>query len=134
MTIRSLETMLQYIRNYCWRKKITMADEREMRMQRLRTLREEGINPYPNRVQRTHTILELLQHFDEWQGPEGSFTIVGRIRLMREMGRVAFMKIEDGTGSIQTYFRINDIGENAYHLLKLLDLGDFVKDSGYLFL
>lgn len=111
-----------------------MADEREMRLQRLHTLRELGINPYPDRVKRTHTISEILQHFDEWQGPEGSFTITGRIRLMREMGKVAFMKIEDGTGSIQAYFRINDIGEHAYHMLKLLDLGDFVQVSGYLFL
>src|SRR5213082_3139500 len=135
MTIRSLKTMLQYIRNYCWRrKKIAMADEREMRLQRLHTLREAGINPYPNRVQRTHTISEILQHFDEWQGPEGSFTVVGRVRLMREMGKVAFMKIEDGTGSIQAFFRINDIGEKAYHMLKLLDVGDFVQVSGYLFL
>ncbi len=111
-----------------------MADEREMRLQRLHTLREQGINPYPNRVKRTHTISEILQHFDEWQGPEGSFTVTGRIRLMREMGKVAFMKIEDGTGSIQAFFRINDIGENAYHMLKLLDVGDFVQVSGYLFL
>lgn len=111
-----------------------MADEREIRLQRLHALREQGINPYPNRVMRTHTILEILQHFDEWQGPEGSFTITGRIRLMREMGKVAFVKIEDGTGSIQAYFRINDLGEDAYRMLKLLDVGDFVQASGFLFL
>ncbi|TMD89335.1 MAG: lysine--tRNA ligase, partial [Chloroflexi bacterium] len=127
--------MLQLTRTFCWRrKKTTMADEREMRLQRLHALREQGINPYPNRVKRTHTISEILQHFDEWQGPEGSFTVTGRIRLMREMGKVAFMKIEDGTGSIQAFFRINDIGEKAYHMLKLLDVGDFVQVSGYLFL
>jgi lysyl-tRNA synthetase class 2 len=111
-----------------------MADEREIRLQRLHALREQGINPYPNRVMRTHTILEILQHFDEWQGPEGSFTITGRIRLMREMGKIAFVKIEDGTGSIQAYFRINDLGEDAYRMLKLLDVGDFVQASGFLFL
>ncbi|OLC61256.1 MAG: lysine--tRNA ligase [Ktedonobacter sp. 13_1_40CM_4_52_4] len=111
-----------------------MADEREIRLQRLHALREQGVNPYPNRVMRTHTILEILQHFDEWQGPEGSFTITGRIRLMREMGKVAFVKIEDGTGSIQAYFRINDLGEDAYRMLKLLDVGDFVQASGFLFL
>ncbi len=111
-----------------------MADEREIRLQRLHALREKGINPYPNRVMRTHTILEILQHFDEWQGPEGSFTITGRIRLMREMGKVAFVKIEDGSGSIQAYFRINDLGEDAYRMLKLLDVGDFVQASGFLFL
>lgn len=111
-----------------------MADEREIRLQRLHALREQGINPYPSRVMRTHTISEILQHFDEWQGPESSFTVTGRIRLMREMGKVAFLKIEDGTGNIQAYFRINDLGEDAYRLLKLLDVGDFVQVSGFLFL
>ena len=93
-----------------------MADEREIRLQRLYALRELGINPYPNRAMRTHTISEILQHFDDWQGPEGSFTITGRIRLMREMGKVAFVKIEDGTGSIQAYFRIDDLGEDSWLL------------------
>lgn len=110
-----------------------MGDERETRLQRLYTLRERGINPYPNRVERTHTIAEVLEHFDEWQGPEGSFTLTGRIRLMREMGKAAFAQVEDGSGRIQVYFRINDIGEDAYHALKLLDLGDFVQVSGFLF-
>src|SRR3989441_272571 len=111
-----------------------MADEREIRLRRMHTLREQGINPYPNRVQRTHTISEVLEHFDEWQGPESSFTLTGRIRLMREMGKVAFFKIEDGTGSIQVYFRINDVGEEAYRALKLLDIGDFIQVTGFLFL
>src|SRR5579863_7219620 len=110
-----------------------MADERDVRIQRLHALRERGINPYPNRVERSHTITEILQHFDEWQGPEGRFTLVGRIRLMREMGKVAFLKIEDGSGSLQIYMRINDVGEDVYQALKLLDIGDFVQVSGFLF-
>jgi lysyl-tRNA synthetase, class II len=113
--------------------RLNLISEEEARRRRLEALREKGINPYPSRVMRTHTISEILQHFDEWQGPEGSFTITGRIRLMREMGKAAFFKIEDGTGSIQVYFRINDIGEDAYRMLKLLDLGDFVQVSGFLF-
>ena len=110
-----------------------MADEREMRLQRLHALRERGINPYPNSVQRTHTIAQVLEHFEEWQGPEGSFTLTGRLRLMRDMGKAAFAQIEDGTGRIQVYFRINDIGEDAYKMLKLLDLGDFIEVTGFLF-
>jgi len=110
-----------------------MSDEREARLQRLLTLRERGINPYPNHVERTHTIAEVLHQFDEWQGPEGSITLTGRIRLMREMGKSAFAQIEDGTGRIQIYFRINDLGENIYRTLKLLDLGDFIQVSGFLF-
>src|SRR5712691_6007391 len=119
----------------CLRRKRThMADEREMRLQRLHALREGGMDPYPNHVERTHTIAQVLEHFDEWQGPEGSFTLTGRIRLLREMGKVAFFKIEDGTGSIQVYFRINDVGEEAYRALKLLDIGDFIQVTGFLFL
>lgn len=118
----------------CRRRKITtMTDERDMRLQRLYALRERGFNPYPNRVERTHTIAEVLQHFDEWQGPERSFTLTGRIRLLREMGKATFAQIEDGTGRIQVYFRINDIGEDAYRLIKLLDIGDFVQVTGFLF-
>ncbi len=110
-----------------------MPDEREIRIQRMHALREQGINPYPNTVERTHTIAEVLEHFDELAGPEGSFTLVGRIRLLREMGKAAFAKIEDGTGSIQVYFRVNDLGSEAYRGIKLLDLGDFVQVSGFLF-
>jgi lysyl-tRNA synthetase class 2 len=110
-----------------------MPDEREIRIQRLQALREQGINPYPNTAERTHTIAEVLEHFDELEGPEHSFTLVGRIRLLREMGKAAFAKIEDGSGSIQVYFRINDLGADAYRGIKLLDLGDFIQVSGFLF-
>ena len=112
-----------------------MADERDIRIQRLHALREQGIEPYPNRVERTHTITEILEHFDEWaeQGAQGSFTLTGRIRLMRDMGKSSFAHIEDGTGRIQVYFRINDLGEIDYKGIKLLDLGDFVQVTGYLF-
>jgi lysyl-tRNA synthetase class 2 len=111
-----------------------MTEERDVRLQRLRTLRERGVNPYPSRVARSHTIAEALQHFEEWQGEERNLTLVGRIRLMRDMGKAAFAHVEDGTARIQLYFRINDIGEEAYKLLKLLDIGDFIQVSGFLFL
>src|SRR5579863_6614310 len=110
-----------------------MSDERETRLQRLSTLREQGINPYPNSVERTHTIAEILQHFNEWQGSDGSFTLTGRVRFRRIQGKISFFRIEDGTGSIQLYFRINDLGEEAYRRVKLIDTGDFIQVTGYLF-
>ncbi len=113
--------------------KLNLLTEEDARLQRLHALREQGIDPYPNRVQRTHTIAEVLDRFDEWQGAEGSFTLTGRIRLMREMGKAAFAQLEDGSGRIQIYFRINDLGAEAYRRLKLLDLGDFIQVSGFLF-
>lgn len=110
-----------------------MADEREARLQRLHAIQEKGINPYPNNVERTHTIAEVLAHFDEWQGENGNFILTGRLRLMRDMGKAAFAQIEDGTGRMQVFFRINDLGEATYKTLKLLDIGDFISVRGYLF-
>src|SRR6266566_9160458 len=110
-----------------------MADERETRIQRLQALRNQGINPYPNTAERTHTIAEVLLHFNQLVGPEGLYTLVGRIRLLREMGKATFAKIEDGSASIQIYLRVNDVGEQAYRTMKLLDLGDFIQVSGFLF-
>jgi len=140
--------MLKWFAQFLRRKRNNMAEEQqkniqnranliseeEVRKQKLLALREMRINPYPNRVQRTNTIADVLEHFTEWQGEEGDFTLTGRIRLMREMGKAAFAQIEDGTGRIQVYFRINDIGEEAYKTLKLLDIGDFVQVRGFLFI
>src|SRR2546421_10431274 len=114
--------------------RVNLISEEDARRQKLKALREKGINPYPNRVQRTNTIADVLEHFDEWQGEEGDFILTGRMRLMREMGKAAFAQIEDGTGRIQIYFRINDVGEDAYNTLKLLDIGDFVQVRGFLFI
>src|SRR6266576_2764378 len=114
--------------------RFTLISEQEARRQKLLALREKGINPYPNRVQRTNTITDVLEHFEEWQTDERDVTLTGRIRLMRDMGKAAFAQIEDGTGRMQIYFRINDIGEDAYKTLKLLDIGDFVQVRGFLFI
>ncbi len=111
-----------------------MTEERDVRIQRLHTLRERGVNPYPNQVARSQTIAEALRHFEEWQGEEYTLTLVGRVRLMRDMGKAAFAHIEDGSGRIQLYFRVNDIGDEAFKSLKLLDIGDFIQVSGFLFL
>lgn len=112
-----------------------MPDERETRIQRLHALREQGINPYPNRVERSHTIAEIRAHFDEFEarGEDALYTLTGRIRLLRRQGKITFAQIEDGTGKFQLYFAFNDLGEEAYKHIKLLDVGDFIQASGYLF-
>ena len=110
-----------------------MTEERDMRLQRLYALRERGVNPYPTvwlaptRLPRRSSVLRSGRG-------KNALTLVGRIRLLRDMGKVTFAHIEDGTGRIQLYFRVNDIGEEAFKSLKALDIGDFVQVSGFLFL
>lgn len=123
------------IGTHFWRRvQFFMTDERDMRLQRLQTLRERGVNPYPNRVTRSHTVAEALQHFEEWRDEERTITLVGRIRLLRDQGKAAFVQLEDGSGRIQIYCRINDLGEENFKTFKMLDIGDFIQVSGFLFL
>ncbi len=110
-----------------------MSDEREARLEKLAALRAEGIDPYPARSHRTHTASETLAHFDELQSQEQEITLVGRLMLRREMGKSVFANIEDGSANIQIYFKRDTIGDEAFHRLKLIDLGDFVQVTGTLF-
>src|SRR5258708_22692631 len=87
--------------------RVNLISEEEARRRRLEALREKGINPYPNSVERTHTITEVLQHFDAWQGEEGDFILTERIRLMRAIGRGTFAQIADGTSRIQIFFQVH---------------------------
>jgi lysyl-tRNA synthetase, class II len=53
---------------------------------------------------------------------------------MRLMGKIIFAHIEDGSGRIQLFFRVNDLGEEAMRqLTEEFDLGDFIEASGELF-
>ncbi len=107
------------------------------RLEKIDQLRELGIEPYPHRVERTHTSLEAVAALEAWEKQQGadpvSATLVGRIRSMRLMGKLAFAHIEDGFGRIQLFIRMNEVGEEALAQLKdFYDLGDFIQASGEL--
>ncbi len=108
-------------------------EEREVRLEKLRAWRAEGVNPYPTRASRTHTIQEVLEHFDELQIEEQEITLAGRIVLSRDMGKTTFMHMEDASGRIQIYFKRDDLGEQPYIGVRRLDIGDFIEVSGHLF-
>ena len=73
----------------------------KIRLQKIEEMRSEGIEPYPTRVNQTHRNLEAIQAFEdaEKNGQEEPInaSLVGRIRAMRLMGKIAFVHIEDGT-------------------------------------
>jgi len=117
---------------------------RKARIQKLDSLIKAGINPYPARVSRTHTNREALDDFNKLSGkPDANgfikggkkIILVGRIRSVRGHGGSTFCHIEDGSCSIQAYFRKDVVGEKAYNLfVNNIDIGDFVEVSGKLFL
>jgi len=106
------------------------------RLKKLQRLRERGIEPYPARVARTHTNQQAIDAFNaaEPQNETVNATAVGRVVLVRPMGKASFAHIEDGTSRLQVYLKKEEVGEETYDLfLKDLDLGDFVEVSGHMF-
>lgn len=108
----------------------------QQRLDKLTRLQEEfGINPYPLRVERTHTTAEAAGDFPEGEDAEPVIvTVCGRLMSTRDMGKTVFAHIEDGHGRIQLFLRRGEVEEESHRLFrKLLDLGDFVQATGALF-
>jgi lysyl-tRNA synthetase class 2 len=108
------------------------------RLEKLERLRREGIEPYPNRAERTHTSQEAIAAFESVETGEKSKPVTailaGRLRSMRPMGKITFAHIEDGDGRIQLFFRVNDIDEKQLELFNRdFDLGDFIQAKGEMF-
>ncbi|HEX5726164.1 MAG TPA: lysine--tRNA ligase [Longimicrobiaceae bacterium] len=120
------------------------AEERVVRdrIEKLAKLRARGVEPYAYRYEPDGTAADALARFARWEaeggegegeGPPEILRLAGRIVSRRGMGKSTFAHLADRTGKLQLYFRVNDVGEDAYQLLDLLDLGDWIGAEGTLF-
>ena len=97
---------------------------------------------YPNHYRATHTVAELLPLGKNADGTEKTaeelaaehieVSLAGRIMQHRLQGKAGFAQVQQGGERIQIYVRKDDVGEDAFALYKLLDLGDHIGVKGYL--
>ncbi|MCX7836060.1 MAG: lysine--tRNA ligase [bacterium] len=104
----------------------------EVRLQKLEKIRQANINPYPPVYHRSHTIQEVLSHFETYLEMKKEVVIAGRIKAIREMGKVSFAYLEDELAGIQLYIKRDNVGETLYELWKEIDLGDVIGAKGTL--
>ncbi|MCC7143592.1 MAG: lysine--tRNA ligase [Candidatus Eisenbacteria bacterium] len=97
----------------------------EIRRQKVARLRELGVNPYPYSFRRTMNTAGLLDGFDARIDGD-PVAVAGRLMAIRPMGKAVFAHLQDEGGRIQLYFKKDEIGEAAFAILELLDLGDIV--------
>ncbi len=106
-------------------------EQQQVRLQKLQALREQGIDPYPARSRRTHTLAAVRAAFDALAEAGTPVTVAGRMIRVRIMGKASFAHLEDDTDRLQIYLRRDVVGEAAYaRFRRLLDLGDIVEVSG----
>ena len=104
----------------------------QVRMDKLKELTEKGKNPFEvTKYERTHTSKDVKENFDELN--EKDVVVAGRIMGKRIMGKASFCHIQDMYGRLQSYVRINELGEVAYAEFKTYDIGDIIGIKGFVF-
>lgn len=103
----------------------------KFRKEKLKALREEGINPYPSISKRDFSLQEVINNFAKLA--KKNIFVVGRIVGMRTHGKIAFIDIDDASGKIQLYLSKNDLGRK-FDFINKLDLGDFIQAKGNTYL
>jgi lysyl-tRNA synthetase class 2 len=111
-------------------------DERDeifqLRLGKTERLRAMEFDPYPARFRRTHQSTEVTASFDDQAAPT-VVSVAGRVGVLRDLGKMAFVHLQDGAGRIQVQFRLDRLGRERYRLLELIDHGDFVGVTGEVF-
>lgn len=101
------------------------------RLEKLKAIKELGVDPYPHQFDRTHQAEEIRRNFDDLENQV--VRVAGRIMSDRSKGKVAFLDLQDMSGRIQLFLKFDNIGPDSPTLYKLLDIGDFLGVVGEVF-
>ncbi|MGB5867914.1 MAG: lysine--tRNA ligase [Arcobacteraceae bacterium] len=113
----------------------------QQRIQKADDLREAGFNPYSNESSRNTTIEKFINVNSDVASKENQrdenrhYTVAGRIKFFRLMGKASFLKIEDESGMLQVYVSRDHLPEGFYNTIfkKMIEVGDIVEVEGYPF-
>ncbi len=115
-----------------------------LRQEKLDAIEALGQARYPNHYRATHTIAEVRAEWGETPTqalngtPEApaahiNVSVAGRIMAIRAQGKAGFAVLQQNGERLQIYVRQDAVGEAGYALYKLLDMGDHIGVTGYLF-
>jgi lysyl-tRNA synthetase class 2 len=110
----------------------------KMRLEKLKQIEALGQQAYPTKYDFTHSIPQILAEYSGKTGEQLEATRVnvrvsGRIMAIRLMGKAGFAHLQQDGRRLQIYVKKDAVGEKGFELYRLLDLGDHIGASGYLF-
>ncbi|QWG65057.1 lysine--tRNA ligase [Bacillus mycoides] len=113
-------------------------DQLLVRREKLHNLREQGIDPFGKRFERTNSTTDLVSLYGEFskeelEEKEITVSIAGRIMTKRGKGKAGFAHMQDLQGQVQIYVRKDTVGDEEYELFTTADLGDLVGIEGKVF-
>jgi lysyl-tRNA synthetase class 2 len=109
-----------------------------LRQEKLKQIAALGQQTYPNQYIATHTIPEIRAKYGEAAGEvleaeRVNVSVAGRLMAIRGQGKAGFAHLQQSGERLQIYVRQDAVGEQGFQLYKLLDLGDHIGVTGYLF-
>ncbi|MBO8165505.1 MAG: lysine--tRNA ligase [Brevibacillus sp.] len=110
----------------------------QVRHDKMNQLRSWEIDPFGKKFAQTHHASEIIAAHggktkEQLAEEENTVTIAGRLMAKREMGKASFGQLLDVSGQIQIYVRKDTVGEKAYKVFELCDIGDIIGISGTVF-
>lgn len=108
-----------------------IGEHEQVRREKLERLRALGVDPYGAKHPSTHHAAKVIDDFALLEGQ--TVTLTGRLMTIRAHGKASFANLQDESGQIQIYVRLNDVGEKNYEIFSLLDIGDIVGVTGEVF-
>lgn len=113
-------------------------DQVLVRRQKMQAFRDNGMDPFGSRFERTHLSEEIINEYSELSKEEleenpHEVVIAGRVMTKRGKGKAGFAHLQDLKGQIQIYVRKDAIGDEAYEFFNTVDLGDILGVRGTIF-
>jgi lysyl-tRNA synthetase class 2 len=110
----------------------------DLRKAKLEEIKKLGQAAYPNQFPASHTVPAVRAKWDEAQAEtleanRVTVAVAGRIMAIRAQGKAGFATLQQDGQRLQIYVRLDAVGEQGFALYKLLDLGDHIGVTGYLF-
>jgi len=110
----------------------------KLRLDKLKQIEALGQRAYPTKYEFTYTLPQILAEYSPKSGEQlessrVNVCVAGRIMAIRLMGKAGFAHLQQDGQRLQIYVKKDAVGEKGFELYKLLDLGDHIGVSGYLF-
>ena len=112
---------------------VDINDVRAVRRAKRQALIDAGVNPYPIASKVTAHAKDLEEKYaglEAGTDTQDEYSLAGRVRAIRGQGKLMFVVLEDVSGKIQLFCRVNDMDEKSWELLRQLDMGDIVQAEG----
>ncbi len=104
----------------------------QIRRAKLSALQAEGNDPYAlTRFEVTVCCADVVNAFETWEGK--SVSLAGRMMSKRDMGKAFFCDLLDGSGRLQVYLKVDDLGADPFARFKKMDIGDILGVAGTVF-